>query len=126
MQRSVHVTSLAPLPRGRWRAAPARRCGLQPGGARWRTVWTGPTGGQISQEIMSPGTTMGEVQIPCQLSHERGDGRDVAGVLRMYARGRGSGEDRRRTVLAQDLRSYHSNDINLITESAETWEEFKH
>ncbi len=34
---------------GRWRAAPraapARRRGLQPGGARWRTVWTGTAAG---------------------------------------------------------------------------------
>src|SRR5215813_13462732 len=35
-------------------AAPTRRCGLQPGGARGRTVWTGPAagGGQIAKGIL--------------------------------------------------------------------------
>jgi hypothetical protein len=45
----------APLHPGRWRAtpraAPARRCGLQPGGARWRTVWTGCGGGQETVDV---------------------------------------------------------------------------
>src|SRR5712691_12831890 len=44
-----HPPPPAPPHPGRWRAAPraapARRRGLQPGGPRWRTVWTGTAAG---------------------------------------------------------------------------------
>lgn len=52
-----HSPPPAPLHPGRWRAtpraAPARRCGLQPGDTRGRTVWTGTAcGGEIAKGIL--------------------------------------------------------------------------
>src|SRR5262249_27683671 len=54
-----HAPPPTPLPPGRWRAtpraAPARRCGQQPGDTRGRTVWTGPAaagGGEIATGVL--------------------------------------------------------------------------
>src|SRR5262249_4578087 len=93
------------------RAAPARRCGLQPGGALWRTVWTGPAAGgtdckgdstriakgilhaqrderhlrgaHVANEPTHNGAGLGNPIEPCLVSTGRGNRRRVGSALQM-------------------------------------------